>query len=82
MSGCRNNKYNPNSQYPDLIFTAYLNGTVVDYITSEFESNTANALLRGISLDSNPEHGFKDEDEIIAQMQKMMPTYNPNHFKV
>ena len=65
MSGCRNNKYNPNSQYPDLIFTAYLNGTVVDYITSEFESNTANALLRGISLDSNPEHGFKDEDEII-----------------
>ena len=25
---------------------------------------------------------LKDENEIIAQMQKMIPTYTPNHFKV
>ena len=24
---------------------------------------------------------LKDDDEIIAQMQKMIPTYTPNHFK-
>ena len=26
-------------------------------------------------------NGLKDEDAIIAQMQKMIPTYTPNHFK-
>jgi FlaA1/EpsC-like NDP-sugar epimerase len=48
-------------------------------------------IRRAILQDENPDvlqqqmhilNGLKDEDAIIAQMQKMIPTYTPNHFKV
>ena len=47
-------------------------------------------IRRAILQDENPDvlqqqmhvlNGLKDEDAIIAQMQKMIPTYTPNHFK-
>ena len=47
-------------------------------------------IRRAILQDEDPDvlqqqmhvlNGLKDEDAIIAQMQKMIPTYTPNHFK-
>lgn len=64
MANCGTNKYTQDEF--DGVIESILNNNYVDYITSRFDSETANALLRGISLDqTNPDLGTKDLDEII-----------------
>ena len=54
------------------------------------EATTHKKIFRAILQDENPDvlinqmktlQALKDEDAIIAQMQVMIPTYTPNHFK-
>ena len=54
------------------------------------EATTHKKIFRAILQDEEPEtllaqmrtlQSLKDEDAIIAQMQAMIPTYTPNHFK-
>jgi hypothetical protein len=64
MINCGTNKYTQDEF--DGVYDSILNGNYIDYITSRFDSDTANALLQGISLNpSNPSDGVKDLDEII-----------------
>ena len=54
------------------------------------EATTHKKIFRAILQDENPDvlinqmktlQALKDENAIIAQMQVMIPTYTPNHFK-
>ena len=64
-----------------------------ELLTAEEGTEVTNhvQIRRAILQDEDPDvlrqqmhvlNGLKDEDAIIAQMQKMIPTYTPNHFKV
>lgn len=55
------------------------------------EATSRKKIRKAILADEDPDVlraqynelvGLREEDEIIAQMKKMIPTYTPNHFKV
>lgn len=72
MAGCGNNKYTQ-SEF-NALFSHILDGDYVDYINTWFDSDTANTLLKGISLNpNNLDAGLKSIDEIMDFLYNLDP---------
>jgi len=88
MEGCGSNHYSE-SEF-NALFSHIIDGDYAEYITSWFDPNTANALLKGISLDPNhPELGTKSIEEIldfldgfdtdVVSESDVTPGFTPNY---
>lgn len=72
MTGCGNNKYTQTEF--GALFSHILDGDYIEYINSWFDSDTANTLLRGISLDpNNLALGLKNIDEVMDFLYELDP---------
>ena len=66
MKGCGTNKWDP-VWIDNVLMHVFVDGDYVDYINSWFDSETASALLQGISLNpNNPGSGIKSEEEVVS----------------
>ena len=56
-------------------------GTKVKEVVKTMEDTKISGIAKDDKIARLALVGLKDEEAIIEQMQKMIPTYTPNHFK-